>query len=154
MSSAEDVQAAPDARSLVGLARYFRRIGASGFGGPIARVGYMRRDLVEERGWCTDEEYRQALAIGQRFPGPLAAQVAMWLGYLERGGIGAAAVIVPFVLVAFLIVTAAGVVCARYQGLTVVQDVFFGVGPAVLAIIAIASYKLARATNGRDPSSG
>jgi chromate transporter len=70
----------------------------------------------------------------------------MWLGYLERGGVGAPAGIVPFVLVPFLLVMAAGVVYARYQGLTVVQDVRFGVGPAVLAIIAIASYKLARAT--------
>jgi chromate transport protein ChrA len=71
MSSPQDVQTSPQARSLVGLARYFGGLGASGFGGPIALVGYMRRDLVEERGWYTDEEYRQALAVGQTFPGPL-----------------------------------------------------------------------------------
>src|SRR5262249_55027257 len=85
-------------RSVQGLARYFGQLGSSGFGGPIALVGYMHRDLVEDRGWYTEDEYRQALAVGQMFPGPLAAQTGMWLGYLEAGWRGAVAVIVPFVL--------------------------------------------------------
>ena len=138
-------------RTLGGLVRYFARLGTLGFGGPIALCGYMHRDLVEEREWYSEDEYQQGMAISQTMPGPLAAQLAMWLGYLERGWLGALAVSLPFVLAPFLIVMAIAVFYARYQGLSWVQDVFFGVGPAVIAIIAIASYKLARATNKRDP---
>jgi chromate transporter len=138
-------------RSLRGLVAYFGKLGSLGFGGPIALAGYMHRDLVEERRWYTEDEYQQGLAVSQTMPGPLAAQLAMWLGYLERGWFGALAVSLPFVVPAFLIVTAIAVLYAHYQGLDVVQDVFFGVAPAVLAIIAIAAYKLARATNKSDP---
>jgi chromate transporter len=140
----------PEGRTLPGLVRYFGKLGSSGFGGPIALVGYMHRDLVEERGWYTEDEYRQALAVGQTFPGPLAAQTGMWLGYLEAGWRGAVAVIVPFVLPPFLIVTAVAIIYAKYQGLSVVHSIFSGVGPAVLAIIAIAAVKLARKTNKSD----
>src|SRR5829696_9726343 len=98
--------AGADQRTLRGLVRYFLKLGFSGFGGPIALVGYMQRDLVEERGWFTEAEFQQGLAVGQAMPGPLAAQVAMWLGYLQRGAFGAAAVAVPFVLAPFLLVTA------------------------------------------------
>lgn len=138
-------------RSLRGLVRYFARLGAWGFGGPIALVGYMHRDLVEDRRWYTEAEFQQALAIGQTMPGPLAAQAAMWLGYLERGARGAALVAVPFILPPFLIVTAVAALYAEYQGLSWVGDIFFGVGPAVLAIVAIAAVKLARSTAKRDP---
>jgi chromate transporter len=138
-------------RSLAGLVRYFARLGTLGFGGPIALCGYMHRDLVEDRRWFTEDEYQQGMAISQTMPGPLAAQLAMWLGYLQRGWLGALAVSVPFVLAPFLIVIALAIAYARYQGLGWVQDVFFGVGPAVIAIIAIASYKLARTTNRHDP---
>jgi chromate transporter len=141
----------PGGRSLRGLFFYFLRLGASGYGGPIALAGYMRRDLVQERAWYTEDEYAQGLAVAQTMPGPLAAQLAMWLGYLERGALGAFLVAVPFVIPPFLIVTAVAVLYAHYQGLSQVQSVFFGVGPAVIAIIAIASYKLARSTNKRDP---
>jgi chromate transporter len=140
----------PEGRSLRGLVRYFAKLGSSGFGGPIALVGYMHRDLVEGRGWYSEDEYRQALAVGQMFPGPLAAQTGMWLGYLVAGARGAAAVIFPFVLPPFLMVTAVAIVYAKYQGLSVVHSIFAGVGPAVLAIIAIAAVKLARKTNERD----
>ncbi len=139
------------ARTMRGLFLYFLRLGSSGFGGPIALAGYMRRDLVEERQWYTEAEYQQGLAIAQTMPGPLAAQLAMWLGYLERGGLGALLVALPFVVPPFLIVTAVAVLYAHYQGLSQVQSIFFGVGPAVMAIIAIAAYKLARSTNKRDP---
>ena len=138
-------------RTLRGLVRYFLKLGSSGFGGPIALVGYMQRDLVEDRHWYTEDEFQQGLAVGQTMPGPLAAQVAMWLGYLEAGARGAIAVAVPFVLPPFLLVTAVAVFYAKYQGLSWVHDVFLGVGPAVLAIIAIAAYKLARSTNKTDP---
>lgn len=142
---------APNGRSLRGLVRYFFGLGSWGFGGPIALAGYMHRDLVVARRWFTEDEYQQGLAISQAMPGPLAAQLAMWLGYLERGWLGALAVSLPFVVPPFLIVTTIAVLYAEYQGLSIVQDLFFGIAPAVLAIIAIASYKLARATNKADP---
>src|SRR3954452_15534965 len=138
------------ARTLRGLVRYFLKLGGAGFGGTIALVGYMQRDLVEQRRWFTEAEFQQAIAVGQTMPGPLAAQVAMWLGYLEAGARGAIAVAVPFVLPPFLIVTAVAIFYAKYQGLAWVHDVFLGVGPTVLAIIAIAAYKLALKTNKAD----
>jgi chromate transporter len=138
-------------RTLLGLVRYFLKLGGSGFGGPIALVGYMRRDLVEERRWFTEQEFQQGLAVGQMMPGPLAAQTAMWLGYLQAGARGAVAVAAPFVLPPFLLVTAVAVLYVEYQGLAWVHAVFLGVGPAVLGIIAIAAYKLARSTNKSDP---
>src|SRR5919206_4290039 len=138
-------------RSLAGLFRYFAKLGTWGFGGPVALVGYMRRDLVDERAWFSEREYEQGLAISQAMPGPLAAQVCMWFGYLERGWRGALAVSLPFVLPAAVVTPVAAVVYAPYQGLGIVQDLFFGVAPAVLAIIAVSSWKLARATNKRDP---
>lgn len=138
-------------RTLPGLVRSFFKLGASGFGGPIALVGYMQRDLVEQRRWYTETEFQQGLAVGQTMPGPLAAQVAMWLGYLHAGALGAAAVAVPFVLPPFVIVLAVAIPYAHYQGLSAVHAVFLGVGPVVLAIIAIAASKLARSTNKRDP---
>jgi chromate transporter len=150
-AAAEAATAEERARTLRGLFLYFLRLGSSGFGGPIALAGYMRRDLVDKRGWYSDDEYAQGLAIAQTMPGPLAAQLAMWLGYLEAGALGALAVTVPFVVPPFLIVTAVAVLYAHYQGLSQVQSIFFGVGPAVIAIIAIASYKLASSTNKRDP---
>ena len=148
-----DASAGPPAhgRTLVGLVRYFLKLGGSGFGGPIALVGYMQRDLVEQRRWYTQDEFQQGLAVGQMMPGPLAAQTAMWLGYLHAGARGAVAVAVPFVLPPFVIVTAVAVLYAEYQGLDWVHAVFLGVGPAVLAIIAIAAYRLARSTNEADP---
>jgi chromate transporter len=138
-------------RTLAGLLRYFLKLGSSGFGGPIALVGYMQRDLVEQRGWFTETEYRQGLALAQTMPGPLAAQLAMWFGYLQAGALGAGAVALPFVAPACVLVTAVAILYTHYQGLAVVHDVFLGVGPAVLAIIAIAAYKLARTTNKADP---
>jgi chromate transporter len=151
VQTAADTVPQASQRTLGGLVRYFLGLGASGFGGPIALVGYMHRDLVEQRRWFTEEQFQQGLAVGQMMPGPLAAQTAMWLGYLQAGARGAAAVSIPFVLPPFVIVTAVAIVYAQYQGLSEVHAIFLGVGPAVLAIIAIASYKLARATNKTDP---
>src|SRR5919112_5220654 len=153
MSNSSDVIATPHpARTLRGLVAYFLTLGGSGFGGPIALVGYMQRDLVEERRWFSEAEFQQGLAVGQTMPGPLAAQVAMWFGYLHAGARGAIAVAIPFVLPPFLIVTTIAVLYAEYQGLAWVHDIFRGVGPAVLAIVAIAAVKLARSTNKRDPT--
>jgi chromate transporter len=138
-------------RTLRGLVGYFLHLGSSGFGGPIALVGYMHRDLVEDRRWFTEQEFQQGLAVGQMMPGPLAAQTAMWLGYLQAGAWGALAVAAPFVLPPFFFVTAVAVLYTQYEGLDAVHAIFLGVGPAVLAIIAIAAYKLARSTNKTDP---
>jgi chromate transporter len=138
-------------RTLRGLVRYYLSLGASGFGGPIALVGYMHRDLVQGRRWFTEAEFQQGMAVAQMMPGPLAAQLAMWFGYLHAGARGAAAVAAPFVLAPFLIVTSVAVLYAEYQGLAWVHHVFRAVGPAVLAIITIAAYKLGRSTNKADP---
>jgi len=147
---AESAGAGPR-RTLRGIVVYFLRLGAYGFGGPIALVGYMHRDLVEQRDWFSDDEYRQGLALAQTMPGPLAAQLAMWLGFLTRGIVGSAAVAVAFVTPPFLLVTVASVIYVENQGSTVVHALFRGVGPAIVAIVAIASVKLARTTNKRDP---
>jgi len=141
-------QPGPGLRGLLG---YFLGLGTWGFGGPIATVGYMQRDLVERRGWLDRQDFLNGVALGQTMPGPLAAQVAMWVGYLERGPLGALAVSVPFIAPSFLLVLAVAIVYVRYQGLPVVQSLFYGIAPAVMAIIAIAAVKLARLTNQRDP---
>ena len=111
-------------RTLRGLLRYFLSLGSSGFGGPIALVGYMRRDLVDDRGWYSEGEFEQGLAIAQTMPGPLAAQLAMWLGYIRRGLLGALLVSLVFVGPAFLFVLAVAV-AAPIHGLT--QSPYFTV---------------------------
>src|SRR6266496_3572776 len=105
-AAGREAAAAPggEPRTLSGLVRYFLRLGGLGFGGPIALVGYMQRDLVEQRRWFSEDEFRQALAVGQTMPGPLAAQVAMWFGSLQAGAWGAVAVAIPFVVTPFVIV--------------------------------------------------
>jgi chromate transporter len=142
----------PSERTVPNLVGYFLRLGAYGFGGPIALVGYMHRDLVVERHWFTEDEYRQGLALAQTMPGPLAAQLAMWLGFLTRGIAGAASVAVAFVAPPFVLVTTVAVIYVQQQHATWVHALFRGVGPAIVAIIAIASVKLARTTNKRDPA--
>jgi chromate transporter len=136
--------------SLGAFLRYFLGLGTWGFGGPIATVGYMQRDLVEKRGWLNRKDFLDGVALGQTMPGPLAAKVCMWVGYLQRGALGAAAVAVPFILPSFLLVLGVAVVYVRYQGLPIVQSLFYGIAPGVMAIIVIAAVKLARLTNRRD----
>jgi chromate transporter len=141
---------AADGGGLRRLLRYFLVLGSTGFGGPIATVGYMQRDLVERRSWIDREEFLNGVALGQTMPGPLAAQVTMWVGFLERGARGALATAVAFIAPSFLFVLGVSVLYVRFSGLPVVQAVFYGVAPGVMAIIAIAAYKLARLTNRRD----
>ena len=129
---------------------YFLKLGAVGFGGPAALVGYMRRDLVERRGWVEDDTYRLALALAQIMPGPLAAQTAIAIGYFQAGVVGATLVGLAFVLPSFLMVLALSVVYVAYGGLWWMQAAFYGVGAAVIAIIAIQAYNLARRTNRTD----
>src|SRR3989442_553744 len=96
------------------LLAYFLRLGAVGFGGPIAVVGYMQRDLVEQRGWVDRQAFLDGVALGQTMPGPLAAQVAMWVGYLRRGARGALAVAAVFIAPSFLVVVAVGALYSAY----------------------------------------
>ncbi len=136
---------------LLPLIGYFLKLGTIGFGGPVALVGYMRRDLVEDRRWVQEDEYKLALALAQIMPGPLAAQFAIGLGYLLRGVLGATAVGLAFVLPSFLMVVGLSVLYVAYGGLWWMQALFYGIGAAVVAIITIAAYKLARGTIKRDP---
>lgn len=130
--------------------RYFLRLGAVGFGGPIAVVGYMQRDLVENRKWFDKQDFLDGVALGQTMPGPLAAQVAMWVGYLKRGALGALVTAAAFIAPSFLMVCTVAALYAHYSGLSVVQSLFYGIAPAVMAIIAIAAYKLVKLTDGKD----
>lgn len=129
---------------------YFLKLGAVGFGEPIAVVGYMQRDLVEKRGWMNRQDFLDGVALGQTMPGPLAAQVAMWVGFMRRGPLGAAAVAGAFIAPSFLMVIAVGAVYARYSGLSVVQSLFYGIAPAVMAIITLAAVNLVKMTDRKD----
>ncbi len=133
------------------LIAYFLKLGTIGFGGPVALVGYMRRDLVEDRRWVQEDEYKLALALAQIMPGPLAAQFAIGLGYLLRGVPGATVVGLAFVLPSFFMVVGLSILYVAYGGLWWMQALFYGIGAAVVAIITIAAYKLARGTIKRDP---
>lgn len=137
--------------SLSDLVRYFLWLGTTGFGGPIALVGFMQRDLVEERRWFSVEEYREGLALAQLAPGPLAAQLAIYLGWARAGALGGALVGLAFVLPSFLMVLALAGAYLRFGGLAWMQGAFYGVGAAVIAIIARSAYKLTRLTLGHDP---
>jgi chromate transporter len=132
------------------LLRYFLWLGTFGFGGPIATVGYMQRDLVERRRWLERRDFLDGVALGQTMPGPLAAQVVMWVGFLRAGAIGALATSLPFILPSFVVVLGVAVLYVRYAGLDWVQALFYGIAPGVMAIIAVAAVKLGRLTNGAD----
>jgi chromate transporter len=132
------------------LLLYFARLGALGFGGPVALAGYMRRDLVETRQWITEGDYKEGLALAQLAPGPLAAQLAIYLGYVHYRILGATLVGITFVLPSFLMVVALGWAYVRFGGLTWMQSVFYGVGAAVIGIIAISAYKLTAKSVGKD----
>ena len=140
----------PVACTLRELAGYFLRLGTTGFGGPIALVGLMQRDLVESRRWFSPQEYREGLALAQLAPGPLAAQLAMYLGWARAGATGAAVVGLAFVLPSFLMVVVLAVAYLRLGGLGFIQGAFYGLGAAVIALIARSAVKLTRLTLGRD----
>lgn len=130
---------------------YFLRLGSTGFGGPVALVGYMQRDLVEDRRWFTADEYREGLALAQLAPGPLAAQLAIYLGWARGGAVGAALVGVAFVIPSFVMVLAIALGYLRFGGLPWMQGAFYGIGAAVIAILARSALKLTRLTLGADP---
>ena len=132
------------------LSAYMLRLGTLGFGGPVALAGYMHRDLVEERKWISEADYREGLALAQLAPGPLAAQLAIYLGYVDYGIAGATVIGLAFVIPSFIMVVLLGWAYQLYGGLTWMQSVFYGVGAAVIGIIAMSAYKLTTKSVGRD----
>jgi chromate transporter len=135
------------------LLLYFLRLGTTGFGGPIALAGAMQRDLVETRGWFTREDYLRGLALAQLAPGPLAAQLAMYLGWVRGGAFGAALVGIAFVLPSLLMVLGISILYTRGGAAVsaVLTAAFYGIGAAVIAVIARGAWKLAALTLSRDP---
>ena len=129
---------------------YFLYLGTLGFGGPIALAGHMQKDLVEERKWVSSEDYGEGLAFSQLSPGPLAAQLAMYLGWVRAGTLGATLTGAVFVLPSFLMVLALAAIYVHYGQLAWIQGVFYGIGAAVIAIIARSAYKLIRSTLKND----
>ena len=121
---------------------YFLKLGTWGFGGPVALVEYMQRDLVEDKKWISQEEYKEGLALAQLAPGPLAAQLGIYLGFVHYRILGATLVGLAFVLPSFLMVLTLGVAYKLYSGLAWMQAVFYGVSAAVIGIIALSAYKL------------
>jgi chromate transporter len=130
---------------------YFLHLGTIGFGGPIALASRMQSELVEERGWIEREDYLEGLSFAQLAPGPLAAQLAMYLGYVRGGVLGATAVGIAFVAPSFFMVVAISVLYVRYDGLKWMQALFYGIGAAVIGIILRSTIKLGRATLKKDP---
>jgi len=130
------------AYSLTDLTKYFLKLGTWGFGGPVALVGYMHRDLVETKGWLTEEEYKEGLALAQLAPGPLAAQLGIYIGFVHYGLIGATLAGLAFVIPSFIMVVLLGMAYRLYGGLAWMQAVFYGVGAAVIGIIGMSAYKL------------
>src|SRR5215472_12185740 len=136
--------------SLVRFATYFLWLGTVGFGGPIALAGHMQQDLVDERGWVSKQDYLEGLALAQLAPGPLAAQLAIYLGYVRAGVLGATTVGLAFILPSFLMVLALSAAYIRFGGLAWMQGMFYGIGAAVIGIIARSAVKLTKLTLGKD----
>jgi chromate transporter len=149
-----DIHTTPPAQgiryTLWQLVLYFLRLGTLGFGGPVALVGYMHRDLVEQRGWITESDYKEGLALAQLAPGPMAAQTAIYLGYVHYRILGATLAGLAFVIPSFFMVVALGWAYTQFGGLTWMQAVFYGVGAAVIGIIAISAHKLTVKSVGKD----
>lgn len=136
--------------SLWQMVLYMLRLGALGFGGPVALVGYMHRDLVEERSWITEADYKEGLALAQLAPGPLAAQLGIYMGYVHYRILGATLAGIAFVLPSFFMVVALGWAYVAFGGIGWMQAVFYGVGAAVIGIIVISAKKLTTKSVGKD----
>lgn len=149
MQSSEQPSAVPG-YTLWQLVLYMLRLGALGFGGPVALVGYMHRDLVERRHWISEADYKEGLALAQLAPGPLAAQLGIYLGYVHYRTVGATLSGLAFVMPSFLMVVALGWAYQRFGGLPWMQAVFYGVGAAVIGIIAMSARKLTIKSVGKD----
>lgn len=129
---------------------YFVRLGTFGFGGPIALAGHMQQDLVEERRWISKQDYLEGLALAQLAPGPLAAQLAMYLGWIRAGVLGATLVSAAFILPSFLMTVALAAAYLAYGGLAWIQGAFYGIGAAVIAIIVRSAWKLMKLSLRKD----
>src|SRR6267154_1342695 len=129
---------------------YFLRLGTFGFGGPIALAGYMQRDLVERRRWISKQDYVEGLALAQLAPGPRAAQLAIYLGWVRARVLGATLVSLAFIAPSFVMVIAISALYVAYGGLSWMQGMFYGIGAAVIAIIARSAAKLVKLTLERD----
>jgi chromate transporter len=138
------------AYSLWQLVRYMLALGTWGFGGPVALVGYMYRDLVEQRQWISEAEYKEGMTLAQLMPGPLAAQLAIYLGYVHYRLLGATVAGIAFVLPSFIMVVGIGAAYVSYGGIPRMQAAFYGVGACVIGIIAMSAYKLTTKSIGRD----
>ena len=154
-SSAAPPQAAAEGPALIDcslreLAEYFLRLGTFGFGGPIALAGYMQRDLVERRRWISKQDYMEGLALAQLAPGPLAAQLAIYIGWVRGRVLGATLIGIAFVIPSFLMVLALAALYLRYGGLPWMQGAFYGIGAAFIAIIARSAVKLVQMTLAGD----
>src|SRR5882724_2222626 len=139
-----DGENAPERIPLRDLVRYFLRLGLVGFGGPVALVGQMERELVGDKKWLTKEEMREGIAVCQSLPGPLAIQVGIWISYIRGGFWGAWAGGWAFILPNFVIVAALAALYVRFQGLPAVAAIFYGVSPAVIALILHSCYRLTK----------
>ncbi len=149
MDTQQTSQDSSPSYSLWDLVAYALKLGTVGFGGPAALVGYMYRDLVEQRRWISESDYKEGMALSQLMPGPLAAQLAMYLGFVHYRVLGASLVGVAFVVPSFLMVLALGWLYVRFGGLSWMQAVFYGVGSCVIGIIAKSSYKLTAKNIGK-----
>lgn len=136
--------------SLARFLLYFLELGTWGFGGPIALCGYMQRDLVEKRKWISKEDYTDGLALSQLAPGPLAAQLAMYLGWVHSGVLGATLVSFAFVMPSFLMVMGISYFYLKFGGLSWMQGLFYGIGAAVIAVIVRSAFKLVKLTLAKD----
>jgi chromate transporter len=139
-----------DPSSLADIVRYFLGLGTFGFGGPIALAGYMQRDLVERRRWIEKQDYVEGLALAQLAPGPLAAQLAIYLGWVRGRVLGATLVGLAFVLPSFVMVLVISALYVRFGGMPWMRGAFYGIGAAVIAIIARSAYKLVKLTLAKD----
>ncbi|HET6721301.1 MAG TPA: chromate transporter [Chitinophagaceae bacterium] len=137
------------AYSLAQLTKYFLKLGTIGFGGPVALIGYMHRDLVENRQWISEEEYKQGLALAQLAPGPLAAQLGIYLGFVHYRVLGATLAGLAFIMPSFIMVVLLGIAYKLYGGLSWMQAVFYGVGAAVIGIIVVSCYRLTTKSIGK-----
>jgi chromate transporter len=134
----------PTPSSIPSIVAYFLRLGTIGFGGPVALCGQMERDLVQERRWLTKEEMRDAIAVSQSLPGPLAIQVGIFISYMRGGFWGAWAGGWAFILPNFLIVCALAALYVHFGGLTWMTAIFYGVSPAVIALILHSCWRLGK----------
>ena len=136
--------------SLKALILYFLKLGTWGFGGPVALVGYMHRDLVDRKQWISEDDYREGMALSQLAPGPLAAQLSIYIGYVHYHILGATLVGLAFVFPSFLMVLGISWAYVSFGGIPWMQAIFYGVGAAVIGIITISSYKLTTKSIGKD----